>query len=170
MLSAFGIILLFGGCCYFVLVGKGAVLEQWETDNGTFKIRVQRRPELFGVLPRYYYVFESRRLTSKRWSHITTLLLDDPLPIPRDQVRFLSSEIGYVFMSSTYAVTTDAGSKWFVFNARTDPPIGTPNSYWTIRDLQVAANGTGTMLLYSKMPAAEVVLKTKDYGRHWSTE
>jgi hypothetical protein len=169
MLGVFIAVMLAWVSYYFVLNGKGVVLEQWETSNGTFRIRVQRRPELFDFLPRYNYIFQSQSRGSTRWSNITTLRFDDPLAIPRDQVRFLNSDIGYLFMISTYAVTTDAGEHWFVFNVRTDPPLGKKDSYLTIRDLRVEVDGTGTMALYSKVSAeGEFELRTKDYGRHWA--
>ena len=156
---------------FFALTGRGTVLEQWDTTNGTFAIRVQRQPKLFEFLPRYYYTFQSQSPGSQRWSEITTQLFDDPLPIPRNQVRFVNSEIGYLFMISTYAVTTDAGRHWSIFNVRADPPLGKKDSYWTIRELRVEPDGTGTMTVYSKASAKDVTeLRTKDYGRHWSKE
>src|SRR5688572_6011242 len=81
---------------YVVNTQSGAVLEQWETTNGAFKIRIRRRPELLNFLPRYYYDFESQVGGEKRWRSITTLLLDDPVPVLRNQVRFLNDDIGYL--------------------------------------------------------------------------
>jgi hypothetical protein len=156
---------------YLVLNAQsGAVLEQWETTNGAFKVRVRRRPELLNFLPRYYYEFESQVRGAKRWKTITTLLLDDPVPVPRNQVRFLNNETGYLFMSSAYAVTTDCGKQWSLFNVRTDPPLGTSDSYLTIREVQMESNGSGMMTVYSKSAGSMVELRTKDYGRHWSAE
>jgi len=152
---------------YFVLAVTGTTVEQWETSNGTFKIRVFRRPEVFKLLPRYFYYFQCQPSGANKWSEITTLRFDDPLPIPREQIRFVNRETAYFFMISTYAVTTDAGKHWFVFNVRTDPPLGKEDSYITIRDVRLDADGKGTMTVYSKASENDVELRTVDYGKHW---
>lgn len=167
-----GLMAVVSGLGLYVVLNtqSGAVLEQWETTNGAFKIRIRRRPELMNFLPRYYYDFESQVGGENRWRSITTLLLDDPVPVPRNQVRFVNDDIGYLFMSSVYAVSIDGGKQWSVFNVRTDPPLGTNDSYLTIRDVQMESNGSGTMTVYSKSAGSVVELRTKDYGRHWGLE
>lgn len=119
-------------------------------------------------MPKTYYIFQSSSGGTNEWHEITTLLFDDPQPLPRDQVRFVNEQVGYFFMASTYGVTRDSGHTWFVFNVRKDLPIGRPDSYLTIRGINIAPDGTGIMTLYSKTPDEVVTqLHTLDYGQHW---
>lgn len=155
---------------YLVLTANGIVQEYWETTNGAFKVRIERRSEIFNFLPRYYYDFKSQSPGAIRWRKIVTTRTDDPKPLPRNQVRFVNDEIGYVFMVSTFAITTDAGNHWSVFDVRTDPPLGKHDSYLIITDVKVEANGMSTMMVYSKADQNEVELHSKDYGKHWNVD
>src|ERR1051326_3412453 len=103
---------------------KDSLITRWETANQTFRIRVSEYAER-GPMPTpsgAYYVFESAPLHSGDWNHITTFRHDDQIGIPRDQVRFVHDNIGYVFMGWMYAVTMDGGATWHVWNAEADLP------------------------------------------------
>ena len=98
----------------------GNVTESWETSNQTFKLRVDRHAEEggFGPVAGAYYVFRSASSGPNAWHDIMTFRHDDPVPIPRNQVRFMNDRVGYVFMGWMYAVSTDGGATWFVWNAK----------------------------------------------------
>jgi hypothetical protein len=97
---------------------------------------------------------------------------DDPVPIPRDQVRFVSDQIGFVFMGWMYAVSTDGGKKWSVWNAEHDLPNWECCNYRLITDVTIAGNGSGVMRLSPIRDRRGEVpeLHTSDYGRHWRVE
>lgn len=147
------------------------VIEAWETTNNSFKVSVTAYAEEHGgFVPGAYYVFRSARIGSENWQEIMTFRHDDPVPIPRDQVRFVNEQIGYVFMVYNYGVTTDAGATWFVWDITSGLPDWQHNRAY-IKDVRIASDGTGTMKLNHILQRPEVLeLHTKDYGRHWSVE
>jgi hypothetical protein len=148
----------------------GSIAESWETSNRTFKLRVDRHSEENTFVGGAYYVFRSAPAGSDTWREIMTFRHDDPNPIPRDQVRFVNDQVGYVFMGWMYAVTTDGGANWSVWDAGRDLPNWKCCNYGLIEEISLELNGTGVMIL-DPIPQrrGEVPeLRTKDYGRHWS--
>jgi hypothetical protein len=150
----------------------GAIAETWETSNGAIRVRVDRRyEENGGFVPGAYYVFRSAPAGSDNWSDIMTFRHDDPVPIPRDQVRFVNARVGFVFMGWMYAVTTDGGASWSVWDSFRDLPKWQCCTYRLVKDVHLEPNGTGTMTISVIPDCCEAVpqsLHTKDYGRHWS--
>lgn len=97
---------------------------------------------------------------------------DDRVGIPKDQVRFVSNKIGYVYMGWMYAVTKDAGASWSVWDAKKDLANWQCCNYGLIRDVSIGFDGTGVMRL-NPIPQrrGEVPeLHTKDFGQHWSVK
>jgi hypothetical protein len=148
----------------------GAIAETWETMNGSFKIRVDRHnEENGGSVAGAYYVFRSAAVGSDNWRDVMTFRHDDPNPIPRDQLRFVNDRVGFVFMGWMYAVTSDGGANWSVWDAGNDLPSWQCCNYRLISDVQLNADGTGTMTLRPIQDRRGEVplLRTKDFGRHW---
>ncbi len=147
------------------------VNETWEATNKNFKVNVTAyAEENGGFVAGAYYVFRSAVAGSDDWSEIMTFRHDDPVAIPREQVRFVNDEIGYVFMGWMYAVTTDGGSTWSVWSAEKDLPDWQCCNYRLIQDVRIAPDGTGRMRL-NPIPQRQgevPELHTTDYGRHWS--
>lgn len=147
----------------------GEVVDRWQTQGGDLRIRVEKREEQ-GWLPGAHYVFQSSR-SKEPWREIMTFRHDDPVPIPRDNIRFVNNRVAFVFMGWMFAVTPDGGSNWFVWNAQTDLPNWTCCNYGLIKDVSILADGDGTMTLkvIDGRRGEEVpVLETTDYGRHWT--
>src|SRR5712692_9423507 len=118
--------------------------ERTEVSNNVFKIRVTAYAEENpGFIGGAYYVFESAPSSSNDWRKITTVRSDDPVPIPRQQIRFVSNLVGYVFMIWMYAVTTDGGVTWNVWNAFDELPQWRDHS--AIDQIQINPDGTGSM-------------------------
>jgi hypothetical protein len=148
----------------------GAIAESWETSNPTFKVRVERHyEENGGFVAGAYYVFRSAPAGSAAWRDIMTFRHDDPVDIPRDQVRFVNDRIGFVFMGWMYAVTTDGGATWSVWDAGSNLPKWECCNYRLISDVRLEPDGTGSMTLSPIQDRRGEVpqLRTKDYGRHW---
>lgn len=147
--------------------------ETWETKNNRFKVKVTAYAEdNGGFVAGAYYVFRSAAVDSNNWHEIMTFRHDDPVAIPREQVRFVNDKIGYVFMGWQYGVTTDSGSTWSVWQAEKDLPGWQCCNYKLIQDVRIAPDGSGTMRL-NPIPqrAGEVPeLHTRDYGLHWTKE
>jgi hypothetical protein len=147
----------------------GGVMETWETSNGVFRLRVVSHSERFAVVGGGYYFFQSAPAGSDDWKRIMVFRHDDPLPIPREQVRFVDERTAYVFMGWMYAVTTDAGATWSVWDCVEAAP-GVACNYGFIKDVRLGRNGSGVMTAnrITSRGDAEVHLHTKDYGRHWT--
>jgi hypothetical protein len=93
---------------------------------------------------------------------------DDPIPIRRNQVRFVNDRVAFAYMGWMCAATADGGATWSVWDARTDSKWCC--SYELITDVRLESDGTGTMTLNPvQNPTGEKPeLHTKDFGRHWT--
>ncbi|HEY3581097.1 MAG TPA: hypothetical protein VGK82_11155 [Pyrinomonadaceae bacterium] len=143
-------------------------IERWETRNNAFKIRVIAHPEEGGFVAGAYYVFQSAAADNGDWRDIMIVHHDDPVKIPRQQVRFLSDRVGYAFMLYSYAVTIDAGASWSVWYAPTDLPQWL-NTRANIANVLIFPDGTGTMSLRTSTDEPAPELHTRDFGKHWMT-
>ena len=101
-----------------------------------------------------------------------TIVHPDSIPLPKDQVRFVGDKTAYVFMGWMYAVTTDGGRTWSVWDAEKELPNCTYCNYKLIRDVQLKPDGAGRMILNPtpNTPGAVSELRTRDYGRHWTVD
>ena len=154
----------------FLPPSKGEMLETWETTNTPFKIRVDRHAEKNGgFVPGAYYVFQSAASGSDTWREVMTFRHDDPVDIPREQVRFANDQIAYVSMSWMYAVTTDGGNTWRVSKMWDFLPDGEKCLYSCIEDLRIDASGTGEVKLnIIGSPKDKLkILGTDDFGKTW---
>jgi hypothetical protein len=160
-------------CDLFSPPRMGKVSETWETTNKIFKIRVTRRTEENGgFVAGAYYVFQSAVAGSDEWKDIMVFRHDDPNPIPREQIQFVDNLVGYIFMGWVYAITTDGGQTWFVWDAKRDLPNWECCNYSLIKEVNLAHDGTGTMML-NTIPGRQgevPKLYTRDYGRHWNVK
>ena len=165
-------LLAFSNCKVLSGPHMGDTVESFETSNQTIRLRVDRHAEVggFGPIAGAYYVFRSAPVGSDAWHDIMTFRHDDPNPIPRDQVRFLNERVAFVFMGWMYAVTVDRGATWSVWDARTNLPNWQCCNYRLITDVQLNADGIGTMTLHPIQDRRGEVpqLRTRDFGRHWS--
>ena len=143
-------------------------IERWETTNHIFKIRVTAHvEESSAFVAGAYYVFKCARSDDRDWREIMIVHHDDPVKIPREQVRFVTDRVGYVFMLYNYAVTVDAGVTWFVWYAPKDLP-NWRDTRANINDVQIRSDGTGRMRLTTSTDQAAPELYTNDYGQHWN--
>jgi hypothetical protein len=149
-----------------------SINELWIAGGKAFRIRVTAYAETgASFVAGAYYVFECAKDSERVWHPIMTFRHDDPIPIPREQMRFVNDQVGYVFMGWMYAVTTDAGSTWSVWSADKNLPNWQCCNYGLIRDVKLGDNGDGVMQLNPiKGRQGEVPeLHTMDYGKHWES-
>lgn len=169
----FFLLTVVGGCTFFAgqTRVRGAVLEKWETENRGIKIRVTSYEETGANVNGAYYQFESAPSGSNDWREIITFRDDEQPKIPSDQVRFVNDRIGYIFMGWVYAVTTDGGASWSVWDATHDLPNWQCCNYKLIQDVMITEQGNGVMRLNPiENRRGEVPkLRTNDYGKHWQT-
>jgi len=152
---------------------KGKVIEIWQVGNEAFDVRVDAHSEKgVGLVLGAYYVFTAKPHGTGVWHEVMTFRHDDPVPIPREQIRFLTDKIAFIFMGWMYAVTSDRGQNWSVWNARSDLPNWQCCNYRLIKEVSLEPNGTGKMILNPiKGRRGEVPeLCTTDLGRHWTSK
>jgi hypothetical protein len=151
---------------------RGREIDRWEVANAEFRIRVTTYREKALFTPGAFYVFESALADADDWHEILTLRTDEAVPIPRDRVRFLDNQIAYFFMSNSYAVTTDRGRSWSVWDAKKDLAYSQHNLWPSIKEVHIDSGGTGKMTLPPLVDQAGTVppLHTNDYGRNWYVE
>jgi hypothetical protein len=142
-----------------------------EIPGATFTVRISAFPEEHGgFVSGAYYRFESLPSGGKSWVPAMEFRHDDPVPIPRQNVRFLSPRCAFVFMGWKYAVTTDGGNHWQVWNAEKDLVGWRYANYELIQGVELEPNGAGKMFL-RPIPGrrGEVPeLVTADFGWHWT--
>lgn len=152
-----------------LLMGQGPALEQGQTSNSKFTIKVERRSDLSSMM-HYWYVFSSARKGDLRWREITKHLYGEPVELPVKQIRFIGNDIAYFFFQLKYAVTVDAGETWSVFDFG-DNPLFKPDQldYSRIADVKIQEDGTGhvVMFRYDMTRGQEIKFYTKDFGKHW---
>src|SRR5258705_10334935 len=89
----------------------GERIDSRVTSNETFQVRLDQDAERFQIpVAGAYYVFRSAPSGSDKWAEVMTFRHDDPVPIPREQMRFLNDRIGNVCMVWKYAGTTHGGA------------------------------------------------------------
>lgn len=166
-------IVIISGCELLRVPNMGKRIDSWVTENNTFRIRVNKHAEDHGgFIAGAYFVFQSSPKDQENWMEIMVFRHDDPVPIPQEQIRFVDDQIGYAYIGWMYAVTTDGGKTWNVWNAMSDLPNWQCCNYKLIQEVSLNPNGTGSMILRT-IPgrSGEVpLLRTKDYGRHWGDE
>jgi len=136
-----------------------------------FTVRISAYPEKNGgLVAGAYYRFESRSSDRKDWVTVMQFRHDDPVPIPRENAKFLNSDTAFVFMGWKYAVTTDGGKHWHVWNAEKDLAGWSCCNYGLIQQLELSQDGNGKMILNTIPGRHDEVaeLVTSDFGRHWN--
>ncbi len=146
-------------------------MDKWGAAGQTFKIRVTQYEEKNPVmLTHFFYVFDSPSVGSNDWREIAAVRTDGDIPLPTTQIRFVSSESGFLSMIYDYAVTTNEGRKWSVWNAQRDLPDW-QNHRAFIKEVKIGTDGTGTMNLesFSKLQST-TILKTHDFGQQRNSD
>jgi len=161
----------------FCSCGKGYkdadILESWQAQNDKFKIKVTSFNEWnpVGLVNGAYYVSKSAPLQSDKWVEIMTFRHDDPDPINREGVNFVNEDTAFVYMVRQFAVTTDAGNNWTVWDASKDKNLSVRLNYEIIKNVKIRADGSGEMLLQSiSSGEPSRTLFTIDYGRTWTSQ
>jgi len=161
---ACGIAILVLGC----MSQEKSILDRWQTGNAVFEIRITEYEEKRLVLSKFRYVFEANRSGSNDWREIMTAITNDDIPIPREQVRFLDDRTAYMFMTDKYAITTNGGDSWSVWEAKkaTDS-LQYPGQPF-IKDVNLKPDGSGTLILVLYSAEKQVKhLQTEDFGHSW---
>lgn len=158
---------------FLIACGQSATeLQTISKQNGSFEVRATafREDRAFGqALAGADYLFEVRR-SGGDWRRIINFHHDDQVEIKEQQVGFVNGQIGFVFMGWLYAVTTDAGESWHIWNANDTGVFGAERvGYDGIKSVKIEASGKGKMLLNVIGRPNPLELQTSDFGVTWAT-
>ena len=141
-----------------------------QTSKSPFWLRVTEQPDRQEAtfVAGSFYTFETGSSLNGPWRSIMRIHLDDPDPIPTKNVVFVNGKISYVFLYDKLAVTQDAGHSWRIWELKEANPDWQPKKA-IIRDVVLATDGSGTMLVEEFASSTEVGLYTHDFGGTWRT-
>ena len=149
------------------------VLDTWEASNQTFKVRIRKFDENASVvLGHNYFTVEAAASGSNKWHEFLAWRADNGGSIPRDRVQFVDHQTAYAFINSEYAVTTDAGHTWTVWDARKHVTNPKYLDQTLIKEVHLASDGRGRMTVGypTESGPALAELSTTDYGAHWLSD
>jgi len=139
-----------------------------QRDNASFSVKITayRERRSFGqVLGGAYYVFEAKKRDEPNWKRFLVIPYDDPEPIDKKSITLVDEKTGYTFMHRKFAVTTDAGKSWSLWDVSKIDALKDDRSCW-IDKVSINENGNGTMeVKCNKSPS---ILSTKDFGVTWT--
>lgn len=147
---------------------RGASFEQITLDaaHGTLRVTAYREEGMFLPVPGAFYTYEFQSGHDGQWREIATFRHDDAIAIPRDQVQLVSDDVIDFYIGWMYAVTTDGGGSWTVWDAARDLEGWQAADYGFIKSVQLSSDGAGVMRVNPLRFAAHE-LQTVDYGRTW---
>jgi hypothetical protein len=139
--------------------------EQKEHASFSVKITAFRERQNFGqALAGADYIFEAKNRAEQAWRKFMTVKYDDPIPIDKNSIVLINERIGYVFMVKKFAVTTNSGLNWSIWDIGNVKALKDDLSC-KIQSVRIEEGGTG--LLNMKCNKAENTLSTNDYGITW---
>ena len=169
------LLILFLGCLIFISCGKDydteKVIESWETGNQRLKVRITSYPQkgIFPIMGSTYHVLESSN--NGEWMEIMTVRHDDPgVPIDKNGVKFVNEDICFIYSGSAFAVTTDAGKTWTLWDGQKHNYLDKQINYAVIKQVEIRSDGNGKMMVvaYPSSNSQCQILLTNDYGRTWN--
>jgi hypothetical protein len=167
------VIVLIAGLFYFFqkndfCIGKTNSTYQngWQ---GSFEVKVERKPEKCGIVAGAYYIFSSRQGASGNWQDIMMFRHDDPIDIPKENLQIVNDKVAFVFMGWKAAITSDAGKTWNLFDAEKSSEFRNLVNYRLIEKVEILPNGTGKMILDPVSNEDKTIeLYTSDFGKNWN--
>lgn len=82
---------------FHLLGDRGAIYENIETANNTFKVRTTARYEKSVYMPGAYLIYESASIKCNIWREFLAHRTDNTIPISRETFHFLNKQTAYVY-------------------------------------------------------------------------
>lgn len=144
------------------------VVECWETRNSKFKIQVTsiRDDDIFPFLAGASYFFKSISLETGERKEFMILHHDNVIPINKSNIKFVNENVAYVFMEWKYAVTTDGGKTWNIWDGSKKILRQNDLKYGLIQEVKLSENGIGMMILRPDLK--QRFLSTNNFGMTWT--
>lgn len=137
-----------------------------EVTSPTFRMEWEVRDGFSLENDPFDVVFKSAPVGSTRWKEITKSWTDEPAATPGgDCMRFINDRTGYLFYNEKYAVTTDGGQSWAVWDAKKE--MRAVSCF--IDGVRLESDGQGSMSLSCITHSGDIQnqLITNDFGRSW---
>ncbi len=151
---------------FFFPMKSGRILDKYETGRGNVRLEITAYAEQNSFSPGTYHVVEAVDASNNR-VEVITFRHDDPVPIKKDGVVIVNDDVAYVFIGWMYAVTTDGGRNWSVWNAQESLPDGGCCNYFLIKNIELDESGNGKMFLDRAASEGTPFLTTENFGRSW---
>lgn len=148
--------------------GRGQIFETYifEADHFKIKVEASHQEGPFLIVPGAYYDYAVKTGDLDGWRPILTFLFDDPVAIPKNQIKIISDQVAYLYVGWMYSVTTDGGKSWKTWDGNPKTAQYLDRGYGFIREIHMNSSGEGTMHLLNKKGGLSE-LSTKDYGKTW---
>lgn len=144
-----------------------------QKENEFFIIRVtvlRKETNFGGTLAGADYVFETKMKDDLDWRKIMTFSGDAPVPFNDKDIRFVNDRIAYVFLGWMYAVTTDRGEHWSIWDGSKFPLKDGRIGFNAIGNVELLENGIGVMQLNVIGLDVPIALRSNDFGVNWSRD
>ncbi|MGH9842820.1 MAG: hypothetical protein ACREEM_29115 [Blastocatellia bacterium] len=146
------------------------ITETFEVANNNLKIKIIAYDLLMNTEPSSkYYTFSSLRGGEGDLKTVFTVRLDQPVPIPREQVEIINDRVTTMFMGWMYAVTVDRGKGWDIWDGELELGDWQCCDPTLIQNVKIFPDGVGKMTI-KLSPQKYSTLHTNDYGVHWNKE
>jgi hypothetical protein len=140
----------------------GCITRTWVSPGDVFSVRLLANTRCGE------YVFQSDPTGSGRWNEVFRFQHEARPQIPQEEVRFLSENMGYIFIGRMYAVTTDGGRGWSVWDPKAEMTEGSINIDRAIQEVRLGLDGRGWMRIGPQSESEQQQLVTRDYGKSWA--
>jgi len=150
-----------------ILASCSRTLETWQTNNGPLKVRITKSsgPGIFATGATY--VFESSR-NDDDWQEIATVSKDLSEPIDKENIQFVDDQVAFVYMRWMFAVTTNGGAEWTVWDAQDYKYSNVKIEWGVIKSVSINSDGIGEMMLWVFPSSSDcLALSSQDFGRTW---
>jgi hypothetical protein len=153
----------------------GKVREQWDESNGSFRVRVQILDEArlaHKFEPSCHLRLLAAAAGSEQFKPFATGYFSRCDQDLKGRVRFVNDRTGYAFVQWWFAVTTDGGRRWSIWDVPAHLPGRAYYNPRLIDAVEIAGDGTGTMTLSPEgvVNKQRLVLKTNNFGVEWSAQ
>lgn len=149
------------------------LVDTWDRDANGVKMRLRKFADRSTFQSQCYFVIDAGISGSSTWKEILTWYDEGCSLMQRERIQFVGRRVVYAFDYSSYAVTTDAGGHWSVWDVSSTASELRANHTIYLTQIDVSQDGTGKMVLtyYTDVPGIfHAQYRTSDYGLHWARQ
>lgn len=145
------------------------IVERWSVSTNKYVVRVTAYAEKGAYVNGTYYIVETALKYTNTWKKIANIRLDDRPQIPASNLQTINDDIGYFYLWSVYAVTTDGGQEWGIWTGRNNVNNDCQKDNFLIDNVNIDSSGNGKMIIICKDDSHRTFITT-NYGKTWQPE